>query len=319
MQSSSPELLNQGLMDLLMQTGDWLLEQGNTSNALSHYAAAHAAWTAIGQPVSKSPLNLADRWSRLGRPKAAEEVYQAMAEGGLPGFALLMLRGWLALSCDRITSAHALFSQAVEEAPAGDREVLRACSEGLALAAYASGDLEGARQCLPAILEDTLDRCMADEMGALFAFPPVEANAPSIARCYTNIAESFFARGFWNQAIVCYRRSLSVDPSSHEAWRSLGDAYLVQGLTFKSEECYRKAIELRPDDARAYHYLGDALLKLRRLDDAIASVERAVEIDPGYIEALAKLQSLRSFRGQRWDELFPDPVLLTEEDMIRDC
>ena len=70
------------------------------------------------------------------------------------------------------------------------------------------------------------------------------------------------------------------------------EAYLNRGNTLKelirfneALASYDRAIELNPNFTEAYSNRGNALKDLNRLDDALASYNRAIEINPDYAEA----------------------------------
>jgi len=48
----------------------------------------------------------------------------------------------------------------------------------------------------------------------------------------------------------------------------------------KAVETYEAAIESDPQNAAAYSFLGKTLLALRRVDEAVTAIERAVALDP---------------------------------------
>jgi tetratricopeptide (TPR) repeat protein/GTPase SAR1 family protein len=71
-------------------------------------------------------------------------------------------------------------------------------------------------------------------------------------------------------------------PEHRRAWHNLG---VVQWLARKHTEAiasYQRAIELDPNYAYPHHGLGVVYHDLGRLDEAIASYQRAIELDPNY-------------------------------------
>lgn len=64
----------------------------------------------------------------------------------------------------------------------------------------------------------------------------------------------FYDRRRYDEAIGCWERSISLDPTNSVAYRNLGIAYFnVQGGTEKSLKAYDNAVEANPDDARLWY------------------------------------------------------------------
>jgi Tfp pilus assembly protein PilF len=84
--------------------------------------------------------------------------------------------------------------------------------------------------------------------------------------------------GELEEAIECYRRSLEVAPSA-EAHTFLGWAYSHRDdLNGAIEECFR-AIEVDPSFGNPYNDIGAYYIQLRRYDEAIPWLKRAMEAE----------------------------------------
>ncbi len=83
-------------------------------------------------------------------------------------------------------------------------------------------------------------------------------------------------------------RAVAVD---HDAFllNALGWAYDQDGNQTDAERCYREAVALDPKDYAAYLNLGRLELHRHRTAEALASLERAVELAPRQYEALYSL------------------------------
>lgn len=98
-------------------------------------------------------------------------------------------------------------------------------------------------------------------------------------------ARALFIEGFEHhqageleEAIECYRRSLEVAPSA-EAHTFLGWAYSHRDdLNAAIEECF-KAIEVDPSFGNPYNDIGAYYIQLRRYDEAIPWLKRAMEAE----------------------------------------
>jgi non-specific serine/threonine protein kinase len=102
-----------------------------------------------------------------------------------------------------------------------------------------------------------------------------------------------------DRAIAFFERALTHDPNYASAYAGLGAAFDLKGsfltlpaLIEKAIEALRKAIELNPKLANAYSWLGSALADVDRFDEAIASFQEALRLEPdddGARSGLARL------------------------------
>ena len=74
--------------------------------------------------------------------------------------------------------------------------------------------------------------------------------------------------------------------------RNQADKHVIFGIDYARSEAYeraltnfQKALEYDADLAAAYYYMGDTYLKMDSLNAALGALEKAVEIDPAYINA----------------------------------
>jgi serine/threonine protein kinase/Flp pilus assembly protein TadD len=123
--------------------------------------------------------------------------------------------------------------------------------------------------------------------------------AAAIERDETRSVEAFeaYSRGVLNiraasrdsidRAITLFERATTLDPEYAAAWSFLGGAYQLKGmflgmpeLSVKAIDVLRKAIARNPAQAQAHTWLGSALLMLGRVDEAIASMEEALRLEP---------------------------------------
>ena len=106
-----------------------------------------------------------------------------------------------------------------------------------------------------------------------------------------------YARGMMNlrlasrdsieRAISAFEEAIRQDPEYAMAWAALGGAYSLKGsflsigdLVRKGVEMERRAVALDPELADAHTWLGGALLNLGQVDEAIASVNEAIRLEP---------------------------------------
>lgn len=93
--------------------------------------------------------------------------------------------------------------------------------------------------------------------------------------------------------IAEYQQALALHPDYPAAYISLGLAYYIRyGDAGKAEAEIRKALALKPQNPWAYYHLGEIYRQEARIDEARAMYERAVEISPGFENALQRLRLL---------------------------
>ncbi len=101
------------------------------------------------------------------------------------------------------------------------------------------------------------------------------------------------------EALAIFERAKALDSTDHRPIR--GEAYILfrQELYPQAENLLRTALQADPDNPLLLADLGFALEKQDRLDDAMASYERAIRLNPGTTEARQGLA--RILVGQkRW-------------------
>jgi predicted O-linked N-acetylglucosamine transferase (SPINDLY family) len=93
-------------------------------------------------------------------------------------------------------------------------------------------------------------------------------------------------------ALQGYRTLLKYDNKNADLWQNLGMVYYLMGLNANALETLETAIEMAPDHALSHHIQGLTLERLEQPDAAIAAYQRAVTLNPAYLEALNSLGDL---------------------------
>lgn len=113
---------------------------------------------------------------------------------------------------------------------------------------------------------------------------------PRYALAYAGLAEAYIMmsgfgfvapRKIMPKAKRAVIRALESDNQLTEAQTSLG--LVLSNFDWnwqEGEKAYRRAIEFSPDNAAAHHYYSILLAKTGRLDQAVAEIKKAFEIDP---------------------------------------
>jgi len=120
------------------------------------------------------------------------------------------------------------------------------------------------------------------------------------------------------QARTAAQKALELDPSCAEAYNSLAfETYRYEWNFAQAETFFRKAIQLNPNYATAHQWYGEYLGDLRRFDESIAELRKAKELDPlsaiigsdlatGYIHAARDNEAIAEL--QRILDLYPNFV-----------
>ena len=113
---------------------------------------------------------------------------------------------------------------------------------------------------------------------------------PTYARAYAGLAETYVLLSEYGGpsipevapfARAATERALALDPDLAEAYVASGYRKLVfEHDPSGAERDYLKAIELKPDYATAHQWYAELLIVTRRWEEALAEIERAVELDP---------------------------------------
>lgn len=99
-------------------------------------------------------------------------------------------------------------------------------------------------------------------------------------------AIAFHQGGKLDEAEAIYLQILALDANQPDALHYLGVIAHARGDYVVSTELIARAMLMRPNDAFAHCNMGNALLGLQRLDDALASYDRALQLAPDLVLAL---------------------------------
>ncbi len=121
----------------------------------------------------------------------------------------------------------------------------------------------------------------------------IELN-PNMAGVYRNQAKVLGKLEREAEAAKCWYQALSLEPQSANAEQHyhLGNVLLKQNQLEEALVCYRRAISLKPDYAQAHFRLGEILQSRGHNSDALDCWEQAVKLDnsnPDYYYRLGQL------------------------------
>jgi tetratricopeptide (TPR) repeat protein/Tol biopolymer transport system component len=171
-----------------------------------------------------------------------------------------------------------------------------------------------------------------DHATALVAWASMAARYPDDSRIQANLGAELEKAGRYQEAILCYRKALKLNPlysyvhpamasdlvkvgrldealtqyelglKDFPTWPSLLNSYgnllAKTGRLDDGIVQFNKAIVQKPDYAEAYNNLGIALTRKGRSEEAIAQLTKAIEIDPNYAEAHNSLGVALMSNGQ---------------------
>jgi Flp pilus assembly protein TadD len=95
----------------------------------------------------------------------------------------------------------------------------------------------------------------------------------------TTLGNFYARRGRRDDAEVEYRAALRLSPQFTGAAVNLADLYRQTGREEDGEKVLREAVNASPGDGGLHHALGLGLVRLKRLDEALAELRRAAELD----------------------------------------
>jgi tetratricopeptide (TPR) repeat protein len=113
-----------------------------------------------------------------------------------------------------------------------------------------------------------------------------QLRCPAVLYGFASVVLPVFAILTWRQSGMytdietLWRTTIARNPNAFLAYNNLGAALSGKGQVDEAIACLQKAVQLRPDLAEAYNNLGNALLRKGQLDEAITQLRKAVQIQP---------------------------------------
>ena len=95
-------------------------------------------------------------------------------------------------------------------------------------------------------------------------------------------------------ALICFQRSVEIDPDNYVAWSHLAATRFQSGETDLAVDAQRRAIAVQPHQAVLYFQLAQMLARLERITEAIAALEEGLRLAPEDEQAVSMLEYLRS-------------------------
>lgn len=134
---------------------------------------------------------------------------------------------------------------------------------------------------------------------------------PGYALAYAGLADAYSTASDWvlpprealPQAEAAARKALSFDDRLAEAHGSLAHALMHEWKLTPSGIEFQRALSLNPHDTSIYYAYSEYLSALGREDEAVAELNKALEIDPGSTEILSMIAWPLFLKGDYKGEL----------------
>lgn len=134
---------------------------------------------------------------------------------------------------------------------------------------------------------------------AIVQLREVLTREPEYSKARYNLARALEARGDVDSAIAAFLECVKTDPADAEARVHLSELYIAEKRYDDALPQLREAARLKPRDADIANNLGTLLALRGDLAGAIASYERAVEVNPNLKTARENLERARAQSRQQ--------------------
>ena len=121
---------------------------------------------------------------------------------------------------------------------------------------------------------------------------------PNDERAHFNLGGYYFGQQDFVQAIGHYKRATELAPTYSTAFNILGYAYRQNEAYSDAENAFKKYIELIPNDPNPYDSYAELLLKMGRFDEAIVQYNKALGIDPNFINSHFGIAAALAYSGK---------------------
>jgi tetratricopeptide (TPR) repeat protein len=119
-----------------------------------------------------------------------------------------------------------------------------------------------------------------DLEGAIRDFDTVISRKPDDAEAYNNRGAAYTEKGDLDRAIHNFDTAIKLKSDHAEAYYNRGVAYDKKGNWYGSITSYNNAIQFKADYSEAYNNQAEAYFVLRQYARALASFQKAHELDP---------------------------------------
>jgi tetratricopeptide (TPR) repeat protein/tRNA A-37 threonylcarbamoyl transferase component Bud32 len=129
---------------------------------------------------------------------------------------------------------------------------------------------------------------------ALDAFDQAILYNPDYVIAWTGRGDALFQLQRYPEAIPAYSKAIELSPKYSYAWNGRGNAYRMSRQFTNAVSDYKTAIQTDPesDFYEAHYNLALAHIALKQCQEAVAALDRAIEIKPNYQAAIQLRENL---------------------------
>ena len=169
-------------------------------------------------------------------------------------------------------------------------EALRSICQAQAQLESSPGDAAAYQQIGIGYYRTQAYRCGMDAYRQAIAIDPQNTTAHNM------LGYCCISAGRFEEAVSAFRQLVEAAPDDPNSYDSLAEGYYQLGDTTRAVESYRQALTVDSTFSNPYFMLGTIYREQGRRDEAIAHLERYLELDPGGYQsqgARAQLEGLR--------------------------
>ena len=130
---------------------------------------------------------------------------------------------------------------------------------------------------------------LGDNENALMVYKKAMELCPEYKYNLVNLANVELAQKHYTEAEDYYNRFLTLYPDNDDARANLAESYYMNNKPEQACEIFAAMYEKNPTAFKEYAKYGSALFKIKKYDDAIPMLEKAVETDSNSVKSLAQL------------------------------
>ena len=117
------------------------------------------------------------------------------------------------------------------------------------------------------------------------AYRKAIAIAPDATLAHNMLGYCSMSAGKFEEAVSAFQQLVEVAPEDPNSYDSLAEGYYQLGDTTKAIQYYQQALAVDSTFSNSYYMLGTIYQERGRRDDAIADLERYIQLDPGGCQA----------------------------------
>ncbi|MEW6378136.1 MAG: tetratricopeptide repeat protein [bacterium] len=134
---------------------------------------------------------------------------------------------------------------------------------------------------------------------ALENYLKAEKLSPNNLQVHVNLGMTYFAQGLLDQAEQEYKKGLEIAPTCLEALVNLAILYANLGKYDQAISYYLEAVKHYPQSHLGHYGLGYCYFLKGEMDKAIESLQKVIQLQPGYPDAQMLLDKALEARGKK--------------------